>query len=505
MNRRSLLLSAGAATLAGCATPAAPRASDFALTSDLNTRINTALDRIALAPGMAFAVYSREGTYARGFGVTDIGTRERADADTAFYIASSTKSFTALALAKLQAHGEIDLMQPIGAYAPDARFPDAVRPNDVKLRDLLSHTHGIENNGIGFRVAFSGQHDPETLWRLLSLSNANTQAPLGTFAYTNVGYNMATVMTDRNLGIAWQDLLARELFAPAGLTRTSARMSTARNGGWRIAMPHRAAITSGPVRLYLEKTDQTMQSAGGMVMSANDAVRWLELMVNDGRIGRRQIAPPEAVLATRENIATTAEAVYDDYRREHYGLGWYSLNYRGATMYQHFGGFAGFRAHISYIPALGVGVAAFMNDSSAPASYCDVIANYVYDRTGGHADAETVYAAKLDRCVQQTTEAVARVEADIANRATRQWTLTRPRAAYAGAYESERMGRIQIAMEGEAMNVACGVLRSRAEPFTRPDSVRVELVPYQGMPIQFDGDGAAPAGLTIQGERLTRV
>lgn len=502
MNRRSLLLAGGAA-LAGCATTV-PRNRGFALESEFDAAIAGAMERIGVIPGLAVAIYSRSGVYARGFGITDIATRERAAADTSFYIASSTKSFTALALAKMQARGEIDLAQPIGAFAPDAHFPDAVGPNDVKLRDLLSHTSGVENNGISFRVAFSGEHDPATLWHLLSLSTPNTQAPHGAFAYTNTGYNIATVMTDRRLGIPWQDLLAREIFEPAGFMRTNTRMSVARTAGWRIAAPHYAAVTNGPVRLYLEKTDQTMQSAGGMIMSANDAVRWLELMVEDGRIGRRQIVAPEAVLATRERIAVVNENV-QDYRREHYGLGWYSGPYRDQIMYQHFGGFAGFRAHISYIPAMGVGVAAFVNDSSRSAALCDTIANYVYDRLGGYDDATSVWSEQIDLAMERLGQSVQRTDADRANRATRPWLLSRPSSTYAGTYLSERIGRMDIDVDGETMNVRCGVLHSVAEPFTNPDSIRVELVPFQGMPIQFEGDGASPTALTLQGERLERV
>lgn len=501
MNRRTLLLSAGAAGLLGCAT--APR-REFALAADTDAAVARAMNALAVAPGLSVAVYSREGVYARGFGVTDVETGERAGADTAFYIASSTKPLTAMALAAAAHRGELDLEHTLAGYAPDAGFPDAVRPGEVKLRDLLTHTHGIENDPIVHRTAFSGQHDPQTLWRLLANCQPNADAPLGTFEYTNVGYNIATILTDRRLGVRWQDLLAREVFGPAGMTRSTAVMSRAASGGWSVARPHRGALPGGPRRLNLEKTDQTMQSAGGVIMSANDAARWLELMIENGRVGGRQIIPEEVVRATREPLAVVNDS-FDEYGRGHYGLGWYSGAYRDEAMLHHFGGFAGFRAHVSYLPERGVGVAAFVNDSSAAFPLVDAIANYIYDRTGGRADADSRLDAAIDAMVRGRDEGIQRIESDRANRAGRQWTLTRPRAAYAGAYESGRFGRIEIAAEGEALHVRFGVLRSVAEPFTRPDSIRVELVPYSGTVMLFAGEGAVPEALMFQDERFDRA
>mgnify|MGYP001315923541 CR=1 FL=1 len=502
MNRRSLLFSAGAATLAACAS--VPRARGFALAPEIDAAVDRAMTALAVAPGLSIAVYSRDGVYARGFGVTDVDTGERATADTAFYIASSTKPLTALALATLAHRGELDLDQTLAAYAADANFPEAVRPGEVKLRDLLTHTHGIENDAIVHRTAFSGQHDPQTLWRLLASCEANEEHGLGAFEYTNVGYNIATILTDRRLGVRWQDLLARELFAPAGMTRATAIMSQAQNAGWSVAKPHRSALAGGPRRLYLEKTDQTMQSAGGVIISANDAARWLELMIEDGRVGGRQIIPAEVVQSTRAPLAQVG-AEFEGYQRDTYGLGWYAGPHRDERLYHHFGGFAGFRAHVSYIPARGIGVAAFVNDSSAAFPLPDAVANYIYDRTAGRDDADARLDAAIEAMVRARDEGIQRVEADRANRASREWTLTRPRAAYAGAYENDRFGRIEVSAEGETLNVRFGVLRSVAEPFTRPDSIRVELVPYSGSVMLFAGDGDTPEALLFQNERFTRM
>lgn len=502
MNRR-WLITAGAAALAGCATSRGPIAGDASLEADLDAAIQRAIDA-RLAPGLGVAVYTRGGGYARGFGVTDLAAGTPATADTAFYVASTTKSLTALTLAILHRRGEIDLDASLSAYAPDAGIPANLRPDAVTFRHLLSHTSGIDNPGIGFRLAFSGDHDPDLLWRLLASSEANTDAPFGRFDYTNVGYNIATVLTDRRMGIAWQDLSHRELFAPAGMARTTARMSDARKAGWSVARPHLIGDDGRLANVALEKVDATMQSAGGVIMSAGDALKLLKLMIEDGRLAGRTFIAPDVVAGTRAPLAAINED-YEGYRREQYGLGWYLGPYRGEPMLHQFGGFAGFRAHVSYQPTRAAGVAVFANDGSAGAPIVDAIANFVYDRIINRDEALVRFDAALQAAITRRDRFAAARIADREKRAKRPWKLTRPLGAYTGRYESAAIGRIDVSLEGEVPVLQCGVLRSRAEAFTETDTMRVELTPGSGAVITFEGGGAEPAALTFQGQRLARV
>lgn len=167
-----------------------------------------------------------------------------------------------------------------------------------------------------------------------------------------------------------------------------------------------------------------MHSAGGVVMSARDAVRWLELVVEDGLVGGRRCLPASVVQATRVPIATV-DVEFDGYRRDHYGLGWYIGPYRDERMLHHFGGFSGFRAHVSYLPVQSIGVAVFANDSTVGLRLVNAIANYIYDRTGDYADAKQRFDAALDGACVRYTEAAREVVADRASRANLRFALAR--------------------------------------------------------------------------------
>lgn len=502
ITRRSLT-----AALALLAAPAAARAAarNHPAAADLDAAVTRALGKLQGVPGLGVALYSPDGIYARGFGLADAEAGARSDADTAYYIASSTKSFTALAMAALHRRGLIDLDGPVVAVAPGAPIPADAGADKARVRDLLTHTSGMGNDPISFRVAYTGQHDPATLWRLLGETKPNAEAPLGKHQYTNDGYNILTVLTDRKLGVRWQDLLEREVFRPAGMTRTTAYMSRARAAGWTVAQGYVSALPEGRVRVELMKVDATMQSAGGLIMSPRDAVRWLELLANDGRVGGRQAVDAEAVRLTRAGAVDTGEVREDDFGADRYSLGWNIGRLVDEDIYFHYGGFAGFRAHISYIPAKRLGVAVFANDSSVGGRLGDAVAKYAYARVLGDASAEATFDAAVDKLVTGLPQGIASVKADREKRAARPWLLTRPRADYAGTYVSPTLGEIVVRAEGEALHVSFGQMRAKADPFTQPESIRVELVPFSGSAILFEvGANGVPA-LRYMDARFERV
>ncbi len=507
--RKVLSMVAAVAGLAGVAalpSHTARGSSRHSRSHPLSRDVDAAVERamaLDLSPALSVAVYSRQGTYARAFGVADVNTRERASEETCFYLASSTKSMTAMALASLHARGSLNLDASLAEMSPQNPLPPETRPGEVRLRHLLAHVGGIANRPINYRLTASGQHDADTLWRLLAVSKANAEAPLGRFQYQNIGYNIATILTDRRLKLPWQNLLRREIFEPAGLTRTTAYMSHAKASRWSIAMPHRVGPAGVRERNYLEKTDQTMHSAGGVVMSARDAARWLELVIEDGLVGGRRCLPADVVAATREPLALV-DVEFEGYRREHYGLGWYLARHRDERMLHHFGGFSGYRAHVSYLPSQTIGVAAFVNDSTVGLPLINAIANFVYDRAGGYADATQQFDAALDNARVRYAEAAKDVVADRATRATLRLALERRHAAYAGVYENPDWGQMEVAAEDSTLRVTCGVLRALAEPLGEANAVWVELEPGEGGLLQFEGGGAEPGALRFEGRRFLR-
>ena len=130
---------------AGAQTPSASSASSASAVLDSTLAKIFSLD---LAPGMSIAVVrDTQVIYAKGFGWADVEARRPVTPQTIFYIASTTKSFTGLAAAMLAEQGRLDLDAPLTRYLPTAKLQAPLNPDSITLRALLSHTHGIDNDG----------------------------------------------------------------------------------------------------------------------------------------------------------------------------------------------------------------------------------------------------------------------------------------------------------------------------------------------------------------------
>ena len=497
---RLAALTAVAVVLAASPAAAGPDVARFRTEAD--AFIRRAMDQVGVVPGLSIAVVDgEEVVLAAGYGVADLGTGTPVDADTGFYIASSTKSFTALALAAMAERGEIDLEAPLATWSTAPGLPADLAAR-VSLADLLSHRSGLDNSPMSFRAAMSGEHTPEVMQRLIAATVARDNTPHGTFRYSNAGYNLATTLLEARDGRDWRVLVRDEVLRPIGMSDTTGWVSEARAGSV-VAVGHLGHGPDGPVRSPLQKVDSTMQSAGGLVSTADDMARWLEIQINDGVLDGRRIFPAGLVASTHRPLAAN-DAAFGPYVRESYGLGWQIGRYGDDVLIHHFGNFAGSRAHVSFMPERRLGVVVMVNEDAIAGGLADLVANYVYDWHAGRPDLEAAYDTALAGLVANRDRARASIAGQQADRATRPWMLARPLSAYVGIYESPVMGTVRVAERDGALVVSVGVMEAVAEPFTRPESLRVELAPLQGQVILFAAEGATPDSLVFLGETFER-
>ena len=499
-----LTLTAPAPAIAAAApghSAADVRESRFA--DDFDAFLSASMRRLPTIPALSVAVSrSRGPIFVRAYGQADRERHVAATPHTGFYIASSTKSFVGLVFARLAEERKIDLDWTLAELAPDIRFAPELRAREVTLRHLLSHSHGLSGEGIAFRLAYSGEHDPATLWRLLGRLKANPKAPLGTFAYSNLGYNIATLLIERRLHRRWQDLLADEVLRPMRLRETLAQ-GLARSPV-ALAQPYASLAPEGRTRLYLAKSDAILQSAGGIYSSAADMARWMALQLAAEK-GARGLPVPGASVRLTHQPFVSLDSRFATFARKAYGFGWYSGPYQGATLYHSFGSFPGARAHTSFLPAQDVGVAIMSNDEDAGFLFVDIAAAYVYDWfADGPAAAGRNADQAIARLAEQAAHQIEARKAALAARAARPWRLSLPPAAYRGRFCNTDYGTLMLGGSGSALEAKMGLLRATAEPFTAPDSARVELVPGQGEVLQFATADSKVTAVRIMGAEFSR-
>jgi CubicO group peptidase (beta-lactamase class C family) len=134
-----------------------------------------------------------------------------AGCNTVYDIGSVTKGFTAAAIVKLAGDGALRLDDRIGAYL------DGVPPDkrEITIRDLLTHTAGLP-------AALGDDYDPLQRDEMVSRAMAAQlrSEPGAEHRYSNVGYSLLAAIVEAAGGTSYEEYLARELFAPAGMEHT---------------------------------------------------------------------------------------------------------------------------------------------------------------------------------------------------------------------------------------------------------------------------------------------
>ena len=492
------------AQASGASPSESPAEAAFAAT--LDPLVVETLDLFGTVPGLAVAVV-RDGrtVYARGFGWADREAGVEATADTPFYVASATKPFTALLAALLDDEGALPLSATLADLFPDVAFAPGVEADSVTVRHLLSHTSGLDNGPIGFRAAYTGQHTPALMRRLLAGTVPAEGAPRGTYRYTNVGYNVVSLRLDE--ATPWQDQLAERVLRPLGMDRTTAYASRAAH--WGPAVPYAVHPERGVERVALVKHDDTMQAAGGLYASANDLARWLMVHLSGGVLDGRRVLPAEVVAETHRPVVTGRAESYGPLGRDGYALGWHTGSYDGEPMLHHLGGFAGFHAHTSFMPSRDLGVVVLANEADTGGRLATLLASFVYDWWDAapeerDAAIERVQEAR-DSLHSALTRYLDRVREQADERSKRTWHLSLGPADYAGTYENPDWGRVEVEPEGDGLAVRFGRLHAKATPYPEPETARVELVPGRGEVVTFRLDGGRVVALDYDGQTYART
>lgn len=473
-------------TLTACSTANEP-ATNTAM-QDIDRFVAKTLQTLPELPSIGLAVVHDDKIYARAYGYADVARRVPADANTGYYNGSNTKAYTAVVVAMLAAEGKVDLDAPVTKYIPELQFPESIQPSQVTLRRFLSHTSAIDNFGVTLRTAFSGEHTPQELVRILGMSKPFKEG----FRYDNLGYVVASLVIERVTGRKWQDVLDERLFEPLGMQRTTAYMSEARKAP--LALPY--DMNGKGEMQFIEfgwKADSVMHAAGGIVTTPADLGKFLQANLTQGRVGGRQVVPASALAEThrQQTPAKRDSFLFDG---TGYGFGWYQSDLHGEKLLYHGGGYEGWRSVYSFLPERRIAVGALTN-AGISHSPLELVSAYAYDRLMNVENVDAIYDEKLAQIRARWDTVRKNHIADAEKRAGRTWTLTRPRNVYAGRYDSPTFGTLTIEQRGETLVASIGRLSATLEPFTDPDSARVELIPGSGDVLQFrlSADGAPEA------------
>lgn len=457
------------------------------------------LKTLGTVPGLTIAVVKGKQTiYARGFGHADLENNIKATKQTNFYIASCTKAFTGLLAGLYDREGVIDLDQSLSHYFPNTKFSENINADEIKIRDLITHTSGINNSPIASRLAYTGDHNHQLLLELLTASEPN-DAGYGNFSYTNSGYNIYGLIIQEVLGKPWQDCLQERIFTPLEMDRTTAYISKAEKNSWPMAAPYAGFHPDNIERLYLRKQDNTMQSAGGLITTAEDMANWLKVQIHGGKLKGKQVFPAEVIKQAQSPLAN-GSLRSSNYDGKSYGYGWSIGEFKGQKVCWHGGGFPGALSIMAFLPEKEIGVAVMVNDALAGNHLTSLFTDFAFAWWLQEENVVENYQTQASELIDRIKQVSQRIRDGQESRTKRTWQLSHSFTHYSGKYHNMLYGTIHIKGAKDQIEARMGNLHCVATPYTKQNTIRVELVPGQGEVFEFIMDGEKVTGIRYDSE-----
>jgi CubicO group peptidase (beta-lactamase class C family) len=401
-----------------------------------------------------------EVTHARGYGVRALGAPEPVDADTLFQIGSTTKAFTAVALAILVEEGKLGWDDRVIDRLPGFQMYDPWVTREITIRDLLVHRSGLGPGQGDLMFVPSTDISRADLVRRIRFLKPKTSFR-SAYAYDNVLYAVAGQVIEEVTGQTWEDFVETRIFAPLGM-KTAVTNDVDRLAAPNRALPHgRLGELRGvgaQQRLDEQKAalGANVGPAGAIATGANDVARWLQV-----QLGAGQLPGSDRWLFTAENanemwqtvvpvpvtkFPPPLDAATPQFRG--YALGWNVQDYRGHKVIVHGGGTLGFRAIVALLPEKNVAWAIAMN--SEDNEFTIGLHYELLDHYLGLPKRDWPHAFK-DFLDARNAAGLEAQRAAVAGRPASSPSL--PLAGYAGAYADPWYGPISIAESNGALTI----------------------------------------------------
>jgi CubicO group peptidase (beta-lactamase class C family) len=289
------------------------------------------VDRHELAGAMALVADRDSVLTVETVGFSDIEAKKPMPPDALFWIASQSKPITATALMMLVDEGKVNIDDAVEKYLPEFRgqWLEAERDNrhlllkhprhPITVKNILSHTSGLP---------FKCDLEQPTLdllpLRVGAMGYAMTPLvfePDTKYQYSNAGINTAGRIIEVVSGMPYEKFLDKRLFSPLGMRDTTFWPKASQLK--RLAKAYRPnAAKDGleettilQLKYPLDDRSRQPMPAGGLFSTAQDLVRFCQMVLNGGTFEGKQLLSEASVRKM------TSRQTPEDLKQA-YGLGW---------------------------------------------------------------------------------------------------------------------------------------------------------------------------------------
>lgn len=242
--------------------------------------------------------------------------------DTLFRMASNTKPVIATAVLMLETEGRLRVEDTAAKLLESF---NNWKSRTITIAQLLSHSSGLRMPVIFFPFDAKEDNPPTLRAAVDKFGKAGPEVEPGTsYSYSNPGYNTLGAIIEAVSGMPLEDFLKNRIYDPLGMNDTLNHEDPAKLH--RMATVYRGrAEKDGPVAFQQGFTPgdppdfPVIRASGGMISTAPDYAKFLQMYLNGGTYGNVRLLPPESI---RKAITPRIKSN----ENSHYGFGWMIAN-----------------------------------------------------------------------------------------------------------------------------------------------------------------------------------
>ena len=287
--------------------------------------------------------------FEKTYGQRDNQRNTRIDINTSFNIASTTKTFTGIAIAQLAEQGKLDYADPISKFIPE--YPKDIA-NQVTIHHLLTHTSGIELDDY---KPFNMENDSAKnmndylsaqIKHIDSLNEGRRKnfKVLNKFDYSNENFALLGLIIERTSKMSYAEYVEKNIFTPLQMKNSFADLNKVSNNK-NVAIGYSYYDYNGKLidgtRHKAQTKDYYLSPFGGIYSTARDMYAYLKA-INSHTILNKD---------TQEMLYQKYAKRYEvENRSAHYGYGFYIIRKGETVSVGHGGTFPGVGSHCFYYP-----------------------------------------------------------------------------------------------------------------------------------------------------------
>ncbi len=364
-------------------------------------------------PGCSLGVIrDNEFIYRRGYGMANLEHDIPLSNKSVFRIGSTSKQFTALAVALLANAGNLSVDDPVSKYFPE--FPAWAEAMTVS--QLVWHTSGIRDYlELAWLAGLTEEADYFTddwVIDLLARQQETNFQPGDQYLYSNSGYLLLAHLVKRVTGQSLKDFADARIFGPLGMKQTHFH-----DDHTHIVPGRAAGYAPSEEGFRISMTTLDIVGDGGVYTTIDDLLLW------DRNFYGNHLGSGESDLIKQ----LTTPGVLNNGEVLDYGFGLTVQHYRGLLMISHGGAFVGFRAEMIRFPEQRFSVAVLCNRSDgSPQEKARQVADHYL---------ASLLEPKQDTVQDSTAKAISLDESELTRRKPNSSELE----AYSGIYFSPEL------------------------------------------------------------------